>query len=64
MIFFIAVGLIGFNVLPCIALGSELAAEISAPVGEAYSCGYIGISGSIFTLLIVFPLNYLISRKT
>jgi len=56
--------MIGFNVLPCIALGNELGAEITAPIGEAYSCGYLGAFSSLFTVLLVFPLNHFLSNKT
>ena len=51
VILFVAIAMIGFNVLPCIPLGCELAAEITAPIGEAFSCGYINSFASLFTII-------------
>ncbi|CAI2366185.1 unnamed protein product [Moneuplotes crassus] len=56
----LCMGFMGFVLLPIISVSYAFAAEVSFPVNEAHSCGFLQLIGSIIAVIISFVVGILL----
>ena len=57
-------GLLGFTIFPIYPLLMELANEVSFPVGEASSIGYLFAGAQIWTFAFGFAISTVVTGET